>query len=190
MKRFLIYLVVVPVLVGGVMASTGQLTLADFYPELAATTWPSNTPKKQGGTIPGGANLSIDKFASNNPAPLGVPVTYTIVITNNGPNNADGVILSDALPPNVTYQGLATPSQGACTGTLIVVCNLATINSGFTATTTIVVTPTTGLSITNVAYVTSFSVFDPDEADNTISKSTQIGQVGHFLYLPIVLKQF
>jgi len=49
-----------------------------------------------------GANLSVAKIASPEPAIAGQPLTYTIIITNNSLTAANGVTLSDTLPPSTT----------------------------------------------------------------------------------------
>ena len=68
---------------------------------------------------------------------IGVNVTYTVTVTNNGPLSATGVILSDPLPAGMTFIS-ATPSQGSCTGTTIVTCALGVMANAGSATVTIV----------------------------------------------------
>ena len=58
----------------------------------------------------------------------GTNLTYTLTVSNNRPDNASGVTLTDTLPAGVNLVS-ATPSQGNCAGTTTVICNLgATIN--------------------------------------------------------------
>ena len=48
------------------------------------------------------ADLAVTKTASNSVV-AGTTLTYTIHVTNSGPSNASGVILTDILPAGVTF---------------------------------------------------------------------------------------
>jgi uncharacterized repeat protein (TIGR01451 family) len=80
-------------------------------------------------------------------------MTYTMVVTNNGPSRATGVTLTDPLPPGVTFVSAAS-SRGSCSeaaGT--VTCTIGRLGSGRSATVTIIVTPTGVGPLTNTACV-------------------------------------
>ena len=79
----------------------------------------------------------------------GNPATFTYIVTNNGPDLATNITLSDNLNPALTGVPLtfnsAATSSGTCGGVsagAIVSCILPSLQSGSTATVTIVVTPT------------------------------------------------
>src|SRR5438309_3810316 len=74
------------------------------------------------------ADLGIAVTGSPDPAIAGGNLAYTITVTNNGPNAATGVSVTDALPSGASFVSV-TPSQGTCTGTSTVVCNLGTLNN-------------------------------------------------------------
>lgn len=121
------------------------------------------------------ADLSITKSASPDPVVAGNALTYTLTVTNNGPGDATGVIVTDTLPPEVSLVS-ATPSQGSCAG---VVCDLGNLNNGASAAITIVSTvdPSTPAgTITNSASVTANEP-DPNTADNTASTATSVETV-------------
>lgn len=54
------------------------------------------------------ADLSVSKSAQPTPAVPGDVLTYTIVITNNGPANAENVLLYDEAPPELTAVEFST----------------------------------------------------------------------------------
>lgn len=83
------------------------------------------------------ADLSISMSSSpSNPEP-GDNVTYTIVVTNNGPQPATGVVVTDDLPAGMTFVS-ATTTQGSCNATDPVQCNIGGLANGASATITIV----------------------------------------------------
>jgi uncharacterized repeat protein (TIGR01451 family) len=125
-------------------------------------------------TVKPTADLSLTKRASPEPVPSGQNITYTLTVTNNGPNDATGVTLVDTFAPSSSAQSF-TASQGSCTGgTPSATCNLGTITSGSTATVTFVVLPPPGPgSITNSATV-SANEFDPNPANNTATATSTL----------------
>ncbi|HZN07945.1 MAG TPA: choice-of-anchor V domain-containing protein, partial [Pyrinomonadaceae bacterium] len=84
------------------------------------------------------ADLSVVKTVSPNPGQVGVPLSYRLAVTNNGPAAATNVTVNDPLPAGVAFVS-STPSQGACSGTTTVNCNLGSVAVGATAVVTIVV---------------------------------------------------
>ncbi len=92
---------------------------------------------------PTGSDISVTTTESNDPIVVNNNLTYTIDVTNNGPDDALGVLLSDRLP---TYPGNflgASITQGTCSETSgIVDCDLGTIPDGDTVTISLVLEPT------------------------------------------------
>ena len=127
-------------------------------------------------------DLSIIKSDSPDPVYTGTHLTYALSVSNHGPSDATGVTVIDNLPTGVAFVS-ATTSQGTCmqaSGT--VTCNLGNLASGATATVTIVVTPTTGGTITNTANVAGNET-DPNLTNNSASASTTV-----VLVVPIDIK--
>ncbi|HEV2906606.1 MAG TPA: DUF11 domain-containing protein, partial [Actinomycetota bacterium] len=124
----------------------------------------------------GDADLSIEKSDSKDPAPTGRNLTYTLTVTNNGPDAAFNVIVTDTLPPGVDFVS-ATPSQGSC-GRFggVISCSLAGMVDGATATIDVVVIPRAAGLIQNVASVSS-STGDPVGANDTASEQTSICRI-------------
>ncbi|MDX6288212.1 MAG: hypothetical protein QOH42_11, partial [Blastocatellia bacterium] len=118
------------------------------------------------------ANLSITKTASPNPATSLASLTYRITVTNNGPSPATNVIVTDALPSGPAF-GSAIPTQGTCSGTTTVTCNLGSVANGAVAFVNITITPQTTGQLTNTASVAA-SEADPDASDNSTAIQTAV----------------
>ena len=118
------------------------------------------------------ADLSLTQSASVTTATIGHQFTYTIGVTNNGPNEARNVNVSDSLPSNVTLVSSAA-TQGSCSGTSAVTCSLGTLANGGSATITITVTAGAVGTATNTASVSSDAP-DPSTANNSATTTTAI----------------
>jgi uncharacterized repeat protein (TIGR01451 family) len=121
---------------------------------------------------PTAANLSLSKTASPNPGVTLANLTYRITVTNNGPSPATSVVVADNLPSGITFSS-ATPTQGSCTGTATVTCNLGALANGAFAIINILVQPQSVGVLTNNASVTA-TESDPDPSDNSVSVQTTI----------------
>ncbi len=122
------------------------------------------------------ADLAITKMDAPDPAHVGQNLTYTIVVTNNGPDKAVGVSVTDQLPKNAGY-GSTSTTQGSCTlkpSKNAVACTIGTMASGASVTITLVVKPTSKGTITNTASVTLTSPTDPNTANNTATATTTV----------------
>ncbi|MCC7362611.1 MAG: DUF11 domain-containing protein [Anaerolineales bacterium] len=104
--------------------------------------------------VGGPVDLAVAKADTPDPVIAGQTLTYTLVVTNNGPATAQDVILVDALPAGVTFAS-ATSSQGACNSG--VTCALGALAPNATATITVVVTVNSGTTgvLVNLAQVTA-----------------------------------
>src|SRR6266567_4122542 len=119
------------------------------------------------------ADLSAGMVASSNSVNLGGNLTYTISVTNLGPNPASDVMLADVLPPGLSFVS-ATSSVGNCTNNSgTVVCNLGTFTNGARATVTLVVNTTAPGTITNTA-VASSRAADPQQTNNSAANATAV----------------
>ncbi len=118
------------------------------------------------------ADLSIEKSDSPDPVTAGESLTYTVEVSNAGPSDAVGVVVSDTLPGGVSN---AVTSGCAEDGSGVPTCSLGTIAAGTSKSFTITVdvdSSTTG-TITNTASVTSTTT-DPDTGNNSASVDTLV----------------
>ena len=126
------------------------------------------------------ADLSVTKTG---PASIisGTPLSYTITVTNNGPDDALNALLSDPLPAGTTFISLvqdsgppascSTPSPGT-NGT--VQCNWAPLNPT-TAQFTLTVAVGNVSSVSNTASVSSDSI-DSNPLNNSATATTAATQ--------------
>ncbi|MES2934763.1 MAG: IPTL-CTERM sorting domain-containing protein [Pseudomonadota bacterium] len=114
------------------------------------------------------ADVAITK---NGPtaAVSGQNIAYTIVVTNNGPSPADGVIVTDPTPAGANF----VSNSGACSG--VFPCNLGTLNAGQSATITSTFSTAGAFSgtVTNTATVSSTTA-DTNSANDSATASTNI----------------
>jgi aldose sugar dehydrogenase len=117
-------------------------------------------------------DLAVTKTASPNPGQVGLALTYRVLATNNGPATATNVSVVDNLPAAVNFTSSNT-SQGACTGTSTVTCQLGALASGSSAVITIAVTPNGQGQIINSATITGTET-DFDLSNNNATSTTLI----------------
>ncbi len=84
-------------------------------------------------------NLNLKLSGSPGAVDPGQQVTYTATVSNSGSGAAGTVAFQDLLPGKATLVS-ANASQGSCSGSPMVLCNLGSLNPGASATITIVVT--------------------------------------------------
>ena len=119
------------------------------------------------------ADLAIGQSASPTPLNLGASVTYTLNVTNLGPDTAASVTVTDALPAGVSFVSAAA-TQGACTNNgNTVSCALGALPNGAKITVTIQATAVAAGSWTNTATVSS-SATDPASANNSASAAISV----------------
>ena len=116
-------------------------------------------------------DLAITKSAPSGTYRAGDHITYTITVTNNGPDTAQSVTVTDSLPAQVTFVSCGATDGGSCGGT----GNNRTVTfeasaSGATATITLIVQINAGVAggtkIANTADV-SATTTDSNMKNNT-----------------------
>ncbi len=132
---------------------------------------------------PTGADLAITMVDAPDPVKVKTPLTYTITAKNNGPALATGVVVTDTLPSGVTF-GSVTPSQGNCSGTTTVTCNLGSLTVNSQATITITVTPQSTGTLINSANIHGDQQ-DPVPSNDSAMTTTVVSTSGQPLRLTV-----
>ncbi|NNF16716.1 MAG: DUF11 domain-containing protein [Gammaproteobacteria bacterium] len=124
--------------------------------------------------VPGTADLALSKSDSADPADNNSIITYTLDISNAGPEAANNVLVSDPLPAGMTFVS-ANATQGSCTfaaGT--VDCNLGTLLATDSAVVYIVArVPATSGTLSNTASVSSDEP-DANMSNNSATETTDV----------------
>ena len=124
------------------------------------------------------ADLAVTTTDSPDPVVEGAELTYTVTISNLGPESASGVTLTDELSSQVQFVS-ASASQGSCDiKGKTVTCELGMLAVG-DATVTIKVTPKKAGQLTNSASVAiAQGDDDPGSANNTDTETTTVNAAG------------
>src|SRR5262249_29122276 len=116
------------------------------------------------------ADVGIGKTGTASVIP-GNRVTYTLIVTNAGPSDAQGVVVDDPTPPGLTF----TSNAGDCVTAFP--CSIGTLAAGatraITATFTVPAGYTTPAPIVNTATVVS-TTNDPAAGNNRATAPTLV----------------
>lgn len=89
------------------------------------------------------SDMGVSKTTNTSTAPAGSTITYTIVLTNHGPDAAPNATMTDVLPASLLFRSITKPAAFTCTtpafrtnGT--VTCTAATLANNTSATFTLV----------------------------------------------------
>jgi uncharacterized repeat protein (TIGR01451 family) len=128
-------------------------------------------------------DVSVNKVGPQAPVTAGGNASYTITITNGGPDAATEVDLSDVLPAGTTFvsfshdSGVSPTSCGTPTlgvnGT--VTCHFITLASGASSQFTLVLNSGSAASIVNTATVTTEG-YDTNPENNSSTATTAVTQ--------------
>jgi uncharacterized repeat protein (TIGR01451 family) len=155
---------------GSTIDVTGTVSTSD------ADTNEDNNTLTQNTTIDDGADLVVTKTDFPDPQYASGNVAYTITVTNNGPNNANSVTVTDTLNDNLTYQSVSGSGWSCSRAGQVVTCQRGSINTGVTAPAITLVGRITGAmtgTITNTVTVAA-ATGDPDVNNNTTTEDTQV----------------
>jgi uncharacterized repeat protein (TIGR01451 family) len=121
------------------------------------------------------ADLALSKTADRKNVKIGENITFTITVTNLGPDGATGIYFGDAIPDPLNFVSAACDKGPIFGGA----CAVDSLGVGESATITIVTTPITNPAqserkFTNTAFIAESATFDPNPANNTASLNLHI----------------
>jgi uncharacterized repeat protein (TIGR01451 family) len=124
------------------------------------------------------ADLAISKTAAPDPVTAGSNLTYTITITNDGPDAAESVTVTDILPEATTFISCGATGGGVCSGAENNrAVSFASLAPGASATITFVVqvkcSVADGAIVSNTA-TASTATFEPEQGNNTATRATTV----------------
>jgi uncharacterized repeat protein (TIGR01451 family) len=140
------------------------------------------------------ADLAITKTDDKTSIAPGASNTYTITVTNNGPNPATGALVTDNFPsPFTSITWTCAASSGSSCGSAIGYGNINTaVNLAVGGTATLVVTGTVSSSaaclLSNTATVSAAVDADDPNLSNNSATDTDVVTGGFCLRLPWVLR--
>lgn len=138
----------------------------------------ANNTTNENTSVRTSADMQIVKAVSQASVNVGEPFQWTLTATNNGPSNAENVIVSDTLPSGLTITGAVTytgATSGSCSVSgQVVTCSLGTRAPSDVVTITVPVRVSgAAASYSNTASVGTDSV-DPVSANNTSTASVNV----------------
>ncbi|HKE59066.1 MAG TPA: Calx-beta domain-containing protein, partial [Pyrinomonadaceae bacterium] len=129
------------------------------------------------------ADIAMTESDSPDPVTAGLNITYTIGLTNNGPNPAVNASISDPIPANTTFVSVTTPAGWTRTdavpvgGTGTITFTKASVANAETASCTLVVkanaSAPNGSTITNTVSGASTTT-DPTPGNNNATTTTTV----------------
>ena len=130
-------------------------------------------------TVLAGADLRLTKTDSPDPVIGGANVTYTLTVTNDGPNASGNLVLTDNLPGSSTFVSASGTGWSCSHAAGVVTCTrngpLAVGASAPPVTIVARIIASTGF-VTNSATISPAvgAVADPDSNNNTATATTQV----------------
>jgi hypothetical protein len=120
------------------------------------------------------ADVGVSAGASTSSVANGGTFNYSTVVTNSaGSVTATNVVVNIALPANVTPNGSPSSTQGSCSGSTVITCNIGSLAASGSATQTIPVIANGTGTATLTASVTA-TESDPNSANNSSAASVSI----------------
>ena len=153
----------------GTISNTASLVSIETDPD------PTNNTSVATTTVVVEADLLVAKSDSPDPVIAATNLTYTLTVTNGGPSDATGVVITDALPSAVSY---VSASSGCAhdSGANTVTCTLGGLVRGASKAVNIEVTvaaSSTAFIISNNASVAGNET-DPNVTNDTATQTTAV----------------
>jgi uncharacterized repeat protein (TIGR01451 family) len=152
----------------GAQTNTAAIGQADQFDPNPANNTASATETPQQ------ADLSLSKSVNNATPNVGETIAFTVTLSDQGPDNATNVVVTDLLPAGLIFLG-ATATQGTYSGGTGF-WDVGTVSPGVPAALDIFAVVDIPAAQTNTAAITHADQFDPDATNNSAS-ATETPQV-------------
>lgn len=120
------------------------------------------------------ADLAVSKSMSPVTPVFGQNSTFTLTVTNNGPNAATGIVVLDALPAGLAY---VSDNGGGAYNSTTGEWTIASLANGASTSLQIVATVETVDTIYNTATISVATPLDPDPTDNSSTLTINAAEV-------------
>ena len=110
-------------------------------------------------TLISSADLELTMSVDNSNPQVGASVVFSLELTNNGPSDANGVIVSDLLPSGYSY---VSDNSGGNYNAANGLWNIGNVSSGSNSTIQITATVNPTGNYENIAEVSASDLVDPD----------------------------
>ena len=167
-------------LTGNVPSSLGATSLTDTINVSSPTTDLNSSNNSSSLTTPvqPQADLGVSMSTGISQVNAGSPLTYSITLTNNGPSDAQNIVLNEALAPGVVFSSFGFAASGPFTssaphvganGTVIFQIASMPSHATYTYTVNAAVLPSTPAGPLPSTASVSSSASDPNTANNSVT---------------------
>lgn len=147
----------------GIATATAQVAEDPFIND----PLPGNNHATVSITVNPAADVAVSAFATPQQALLGGNVTYTITVTNRGPDSATGVVLSDILPSGTTLVSATSTRGNVATNAGSITVTMGSMAPGNNGIVTVVVkAPSVSTTLNSFINVSSAQA-DPNLLNNS-----------------------
>jgi large repetitive protein len=166
--------ITVPTTVASNLASAATLTNTA---QAQSTEEPTPVPDTGNVTIATSADVAVTNSVVPSPATAGGDLEYTINVTNNGPSDAQGVTLSDPLPPSAAFVAFDSGGSSCSQAAGSISCSFGTLAAGANQQVKVHVKLASNApaSVSDTATVVS-TTHDPSSANNTATAVVAVGR--------------
>jgi uncharacterized repeat protein (TIGR01451 family) len=120
------------------------------------------------------ADLGVTMTAPAQAVITGDLMTYGVIVTNLGPDDAPNVILTNTLPPGILFIGVSPTNQSYTVVSSNYIFNLGTLTDGGSTNLQFTVQPTNAAVLTFSASVGAAGVLDTNSANNSASTNVTV----------------
>ncbi len=153
--------------VQGTLVATAKVSALQVDP------LPANNTATAATTVGPSADLAVTLTDMPDPVVIGSNWTYTITVTNLGPNNASAAVLSANLPGGISIVSSNTTQGNLVRSGNTLTCNLGALAANSGAVITIVVNSAVS-NVYNASITATAAQADPNSGNNTAASSTTV----------------